>query len=875
MNPQLQIESLFFSALERKTDQERSAWLDSACRGDADLRRQVDRLLRAHSSVGEFLARPAVEQLTGEFGLPDLVGSVQTGSDTEGHDMSPTVARGVTEAGEEGSTGELEFLEPTAKPGSLGRLGHYEVLEVLGHGGFGIVLRAHDERLEREVAIKVLAPQLAASSSARKRFLREARSSAKVRHENVIHVYAVEEQPLPFLVMEFIPGESLQQRLDRAGSLPAAEVVKIGKQIAAGLAAAHGTGLIHRDIKPGNILIEAGQHGVVKITDFGLARAADDASVTQSGILAGTPMFMSPEQALGEPLDQRADLFSLGSVLYAMCSGRPPFRSRSTLGVLRRVTDDIPQPIQELVPDVPTWLCDLITRLHAKNPVDRFASAQEVADLLASGGTPSPKPSAETLPRTPDTQSSAKPAKPIELHPSAAPTTAQFSSQHWVVAAAIALCLLIGLGFTEASGVTSVSRTVIRLFSPEGALIVEVDDPTVSVKIEGSDVVITGAGVQEIRLKPGRYTVKASKDGKVVRQELVTVTNRGRQVVRVSQEPPPAVAVAVSDVSETKAWEQSVAALPPAEQVKAVKERLQKLNPDFDGELVSTIEGEAVIGLGFSTEHVTDISPVRVLTHLRQLRCGSSAQGILTDLSPLAGLQLTELNVWHNPVADLSPLAGMKLVKFDCALTKVTDLSPLAGMPLLRIYCAFTPVSDLSPLRGAPLKVAAFEGTQAADLSPLAGMQLRSLSVGCNVTDLSPLAGLPLEELTCAYAERLSDLSPIKGLKLKSINLDSTAVTDVSPLAGMPLQRLNLSGTPVSDLAPVAKIVTLKGLFLSDLARIADLTPLARLELEEMSFGGFQADRHAAPLRAIATLTTINEKPAAEFWKQVDAGQTK
>src|SRR5262249_15626001 len=128
---------------------------------------------------------------------------------------------------------------------------------------------------------------------------------------------------------------------------------------------------------------EAGPHPRVKITDFGLARAADDASVSQSGIVAGTPMFMSPEQANGEPLDHRADLFSLGSVLYTMCTGRPPFRAKSTLAVLKRVAEDTPRPIPEIIPGVPPWLCEVIARLHAKKPEDRFASAQEVADLLA------------------------------------------------------------------------------------------------------------------------------------------------------------------------------------------------------------------------------------------------------------------------------------------------------------------------------------------------------------------------------------------------------------------------------------------------------------------------------------------------------------
>ncbi len=164
-------------------------------------------------------------------------------------------------------------------------MSHYEILQVLGRGGFGIVLRAFDEVLQRVVAIKVLAPDVAATSPARKRFLREARSSAQIRHDNVVQVYAVEELPLPYIVMEFIPGETLQQRLDRSGPFEIEETVRIGRQIAEGLAAAHANDLIHRDIKPGNILLESGQQRV-KITDFGLARAVDDASLSQSGQIA-------------------------------------------------------------------------------------------------------------------------------------------------------------------------------------------------------------------------------------------------------------------------------------------------------------------------------------------------------------------------------------------------------------------------------------------------------------------------------------------------------------------------------------------------------------------------------------------------------------
>jgi serine/threonine protein kinase len=285
-------------------------------------------------------------------------------------------------SGTDRAESDLGFLLPGARPDSLGRLGHYEILEVLGRGGFGIVLRAFDDVLQRLVAIKVLSPQMAGTSPARKRFLREARAAAQVRHENVVQIYAVEEQPLPYLVMEFIPGETLQQRLDRTGPFEAAQVADIGRQIAEGLAAAHAAGLIHRDVKPANILIEPGPRLRLKITDFGLARAADDASLTQSGLVAGTPLYMSPEQARGETLDHRTDLFSLGSVLYAIVSGRPPFRAENQLAILKRVAEDAPRPIPEVIPETLQELCRIIEKLHAKDPADRFPSARAVAEVL-------------------------------------------------------------------------------------------------------------------------------------------------------------------------------------------------------------------------------------------------------------------------------------------------------------------------------------------------------------------------------------------------------------------------------------------------------------------------------------------------------------
>ncbi|TWU02494.1 protein kinase domain-containing protein [Stieleria varia] len=276
----------------------------------------------------------------------------------------------------------LSQLSPTDDPDSLGRIGGYEVTGAIGSGGMGVVLKARDQSLDRVVAVKVMAPHLAASGSARQRFAREAKAAAAVLHPNVIAIHGVSnEQALPYLVMPYVRGQSLQKRIDAEGPLPLVDILRIAAQVAAGLAAAHDQGLVHRDIKPGNILMEQGVERVT-ITDFGLARAVDDASMTCSGVIAGTPQYMSPEQARAEKIDHRSDLFSLGSVLYAMCTGHPPFRAESSFSVLRLITDKHPRPIRETNPDIPDWLCAIIQKLMAKDADDRFDSAKEVAELL-------------------------------------------------------------------------------------------------------------------------------------------------------------------------------------------------------------------------------------------------------------------------------------------------------------------------------------------------------------------------------------------------------------------------------------------------------------------------------------------------------------
>ena len=280
------------------------------------------------------------------------------------------------------TTPVLKLLTPTDDDRMIGRLGVYEIVGVIGAGGMGVVLKGFEAALNRYVAIKVLAPHLGSSGASRKRFAREAQAAASVVHDNVIEIYGVADtNGLPYLVMPYVPGPSLQKRLDEHGPLEVIEILRIGMQAALGLSAAHSQGLVHRDVKPANILLSDGVERL-KLTDFGLARAADDVSLTKPGIIAGTPQYMSPEQASGKSIDQSSDLFGLGSVMYAMCTGRPPFSAESSYGVLRRITDTEPRSIRAVNPEIPKWLCDITEKLMSKRPENRFTSATEVADVL-------------------------------------------------------------------------------------------------------------------------------------------------------------------------------------------------------------------------------------------------------------------------------------------------------------------------------------------------------------------------------------------------------------------------------------------------------------------------------------------------------------
>lgn len=384
-----------------------------------------------------------------------------------------------------------QLLSPPSHPEMLGRIGRYEVERLVGSGGMGVVFKAHDTELNRQVAVKLLAPYLAGNGPARKRFAREARAAAAIVHDNVVPIHNVEaEREVPYLVMQYIGGESLQARIDAQGALDLCEILRIGMQVASGLAAAHAQGLVHRDIKPSNILLEPTVDRAF-ITDFGLARAADDASLTRTGFHPGTPQYMSPEQAAGDSVDARSDLFSFGSLLYTMCTGRPPFRADTSLGVLRRIADDHPRPIQEINPNIPSWLCTLIGRLMAKKPDDRFASAAEVAVLLEQCLAHVQHPTVHALPQ--------ELKQPVN-------NRGRYFNRIAIVVATLAAAWLIWF-----------AGTAIVLEYGKGTLHIESNsDVDIPIRIKHGDETVEELTVDKdgsnIRLRAGNYTIELACD---------------------------------------------------------------------------------------------------------------------------------------------------------------------------------------------------------------------------------------------------------------------------------------------------------------------------------------------------------------------------
>jgi len=394
-----------------------------------------------------------------------------------------------------GEVAELtDFLAPAKADGELGWLGGFRILKILGRGGMGVVFEGEDPKLGRRVAIKAMLPHLARSKTSHERFLREARAAAALEHDHIVAIHYVgEDRGAPFIVMPFLKGESLEQRLKREKSLPEAELLRIGRETAEALAAAHKQNLIHRDIKPANTWLD-GEKGRVKILDFGLARSlADQSHLTQSGAIIGTPAYMAPEQAAGDPVDHRCDLFSLGCMLYQMATGQLPFRGANTLAILSALASETsPPPPRQVNPALSGPISDLVMQLLAKKPDQRPATAQEVVDALRHLEEAATTTQVTTAPRTKVRPNQTEPGKATPTVRVAVDTVRKRKPLVLVAAGGIAVIAVL-------AGILIFWRT------PNGLVKIESDDPNIEIVFDKTGPIIKGKNTEPISLRVGKH----------------------------------------------------------------------------------------------------------------------------------------------------------------------------------------------------------------------------------------------------------------------------------------------------------------------------------------------------------------------------------
>ncbi|MEM0897147.1 MAG: serine/threonine-protein kinase [Verrucomicrobiota bacterium] len=350
---------------------------------DESVMEQIEELINEGKISAEELDRISAKSTL----MRSIGESVRTDSETSA--VLPELIESVTKTFHGLKTIPEPATPPTEFPPEH-QLGPHLLKEVIGHGGMSTVYRAFDTKLQRDIAVKVLAPGLTSVPEARERFLREARAAAKLDHDHVlpIHGVSVDDSP-PWLAMPLIDGVSLEEKLaETKDPMTVEETRRIGIEVSRGLSAAHENGLVHRDIKPGNILLDR-ITGRALVADFGLARATEEARLTCPDGLAGTPQFMSPEQINGGPITPKSDLFSLGSMLYFTLAGRPPFEGDSAPAVMQSITNGSVLPLRDAAPSTPKWLAAIVERLLEPDPDRRPESAAKVASLLGEKSSPS------------------------------------------------------------------------------------------------------------------------------------------------------------------------------------------------------------------------------------------------------------------------------------------------------------------------------------------------------------------------------------------------------------------------------------------------------------------------------------------------------
>ena len=626
-------------------------------------------------------------------------------------------------------------LGPPKQSGELGTLGPYRVLKKIGIGGMGAVYLGFDESLHRNVALKVMLPKVAANAAARERFLREARASAAVEHPNVVGIFSVgEHATVPYLAMQYLQGQPLDKYLAKKGTPGLAQILRVARETVDGLAAAHAKGLIHRDIKPANLWLEA-PNGRIKILDFGLAKATgaenDNTEITHEGVAVGTPAYMAPEQARALPVDFRTDLFSLGAVLYRVCTGKQPFKGANMMAVLSALAADTPVPLRELNPAIPQSLADLIHKLLEKDPNNRPRNAMEVSAALkaidkglqGSGTLPQPLPQSGPLPF---------PMPAMMPQQYAPPQYMQIPSPHEDT-------------FANLESGTPVEPVPAYRVKPITKL-----SPALQ-KSKQQPLAFIFCALAAVALLAGVVFLAFSKKAKV---EPALEPESAKAI----EKPKPAAAGPMKKFGSllpiAESWIASTRKAPLVEQVRLVERELKARNKNFDGKLDYAAPAGIVTSVKLNADVVQDLTPLQGLAGLTSVSCsGTTAMsGQFFDLAPLEGLPIVALNVSLN---------------YD-----LMDLNPLKGLPNLLVL-------NIS-------------GTGVIDLAPLSGRDFDSLNLsGCKIADIQPLAGGKYDALNLA-GTGVSNLAPLSGCKIKDLHLNSEHITNLGPLIKCGLEKLRV-----------------------------------------------------------------------------------
>jgi len=611
----------------------------------------------------------------------------------------------------------------------------YEILSELGRGAMGVVYKARQYSLDRFVALKVLAPELARDEAYIERFKREAIIAATITHPNIVTVYEAGAhlnldtgERLHYFVMEYVEGETVQQRLARQNRIPADEVAAIGVRVAEGLESAWKKArIIHRDIKPSNIFLS--NDGDVKIGDLGLARVAGDAqsSLTATGAIIGTAYYMSPEQARGEDdVDFRSDIYSLGCTLYRMLCGKHLYEGAFASVIVQHLTEPPPN-IRMVMPNCPMAIVRVIEKMLAKHPSGRQQTYAELIEELRHAHE-------RIVFRDPQQGGEAEAAAPVSRKQMA------LALGGIAVVAAIAGVLWWApwqAGDQNVGGASAPrQQEIAQRRGTEAAPAFQ--KPVEKAKAKETEKPLPPATVAIVTNTPAKPATETA---------AVTAPSAATNPPMAGGTPALPAKPAAETAPTADPFLKEVAALPPEQQVVRVMAKLKELNPNFDGKETHKIENGAVTELALSTIGVADITPLKALPQLKRLTLASasaSQKGSLADLSPLKGLPLTWLYCQNNPIGDLSPLRDMPLTVLSLGLTQVTELSPLAGVKLAVLSINDTAVTELSPLAGMPLTVLWCNNTK--------------------VTDLSPLQDMPLKELRCDFVAA-RDAAVLRGIK--------------------------------------------------------------------------------------------------------------